>query len=193
MATKLQKLLESIDPDHVLDETSARADQALNSFSAGTAVITDWHRFRECLAGFCRHVETTVLRLSAPVDVSADFYWGRCVRFLLAAYGMSGDKAAFEMTRTGSEGGLYAVLRAVAWEVIAEYSRNEVAGRVTAYWNGLSNEERWAATDEYLAQYGKLLPKELTEGSAARVRADFVKVLEEHPHVVRELRRASRR
>lgn len=61
------------------------------------------------------------------------------------------------------------------------------------YWNRLSVQEQLAAPLEYLPKYRDLLPWELTEGSAARIRGGFVKVLEQHPHLIRDLRRASQR
>ena len=46
--------------------------------------------------------------------------------------------------------------------------------------------------DEYLKKYGHLLPSELTEGSAARVRANFPKVLAQHPKILQKTRRLGR-
>jgi len=56
----------------------------------------------------------------------------------------------------------------------------------------LSVEEQLAASTEYLQKYGHLLPSELTEGSAARIRANLPKVLEEHPHLIQRLRQVGR-
>ena len=56
------------------------------------------------------------------------------------------------------------------------------------YWNGLSLPEKLAAPDEYLREFAHLLPEELVDGSAARVRADFPKVLEEHVRLVESTR-----
>ena len=107
---------------------------------------------------------------------------------LVRAYGSNGEKAAFEMARTGNEGGLYAVLKKMAQTMGEHYAENEVSAKVLFYWNGLTVPEKLAAADEYLGKYGHLLPSELTEGSAGRVRANLPKVLEEHPRLLRRLR-----
>ena len=193
MDSKLDDLLESIGHQRALDLTMARADQAINSFDATAVQITDWDAFRTCLARFYQHMETTVLCLSAPMNAPLEFYWGRCVRPLLAAYGINGEKAAFEMARTGAEGGLYVVLKAIAHQMAEEYAGNEISARILTYWNSLSVDEKLAAPREYLARFGQLLPGELTEGSAARIRANFPKVLEQHPRLMRDLSRTVRR
>jgi hypothetical protein len=72
--------------------------------------------------------------------------------------------------------------------MVYNYAGNEISARVSHLWIQLSMEEQFQMIDEYLSKYGHLLPSELTEGSAARVKANFVKVLEEHPRLVRRMR-----
>ena len=188
MSTKLDRFLMSIDPDITVKETSARADRAVNSFRARSAVIRSWEDFRTTMVRFCSHVEKIVLRL--PVDRPPDLnmHWGMCNRLLKKEYGPSWDKAAFEMVRTGSQGGLYAVLKALARRMVEEYSTREVFAKITQFWNSLSVDEKLAVSKEYVQKYGHLLPSELAEGSGARVRANFPKVLEQHPLLIQRLR-----
>lgn len=192
MNTQLDKLLASIDPDRTLDEVDRRADQALNSFSPPEARIDRWEPFRACLIQSLRHVEKHLLRLSKAISMGVAFDWGRCCRTLKRIYGVNGEKAAFEMARTGNEGGLRAVLRKMARQMAREAAENEIAARVGCYWDRLSVDEKLNASQEYLAKYGHLLPSELTEGSAARIRANLPKVLEQHPHLIRRLRQVAR-
>jgi hypothetical protein len=116
----------------------------------------------------------------------------RALGLLRGIYGSHGEKAAFELARTGQEGGLRAVLRASATRLLDETSRREVHARVASYWDGLSADAKSAAVREYLHKYGHLLPAELTEGSAARVFGTFPRILEEHPYVLRRLRGVAR-
>ena len=55
MKTKLDQLLESIDPARTLDQVSARVDEALNSFRVKSGIIEDWEGFRTVLTEFYRH------------------------------------------------------------------------------------------------------------------------------------------
>ena len=188
MQTKLDKLLESIDPIRTLEKVSARADEAINSFHIGLGVIKQWEEFELILTRFFCHIENVVLLIHPPRLLNPDFDWGRCYRLLINEYGTSGEKAAFEMVRTGAEGGLYAVLKSVAKQMINQYAGNEISGRISCYWENLTVDQRIAALQEYLRKYGHLLPSELTEGSAARIYVNFIKVLEEHPNLIKRMR-----
>ncbi|MCO6438538.1 MAG: hypothetical protein J5J06_15715 [Phycisphaerae bacterium] len=190
--SKLAVLLERIAADRTLDEVDRRVDAAMNSFSYPAGRITDVGEFRRCVTDFLGHVEARVWRLPEPVAASFGFNWGRCLPLLLKEYGPNGEKAAFEMARTGTEGGVYRVLKDLARRLAGQYAENEVAARIAHYWNGLSTKEKLAAPDEYLERFGHLLPSELTEGSAGRLRADFPRVLGEHPALMQRLSRIGR-
>jgi hypothetical protein len=192
MKTKLDQLIERIDPAHTLDQVSARVDGALNSFRVKPGIIQDWEGFKTVLTEFYRHVENITLRIQSGFAGDHDIDWGRCCNLLFKEYGLNGEKAAFEMVRTGVEQGLYGVLRAIARRMIDEYSSNEIAARISNFWESLSTDEKIEASKEYLEKYGHLLPSELTSGSAARVRANFLKVLQEHPNMIKRLRSIGR-
>ncbi len=193
MKTKLDRLLESLDPDLTLDQVSTRVDHALNSFRLGSGIIDDWQGFRTVLTEFFRHVENVVLRIRPSFSGDPDIDWGRCCSLLRRQYGANGEKAAFEITRTGAEGGIYGVLKAVSGQMIDEYAENEIAAKIAHFWDTLSMDEKLSVSQEYLDKYGHLLPYELTSADGARIRASFIKVLGEHPKIVRRLRGIGRR
>lgn len=185
MPTDLDRMLSSIEPGRTLDETAARADAALASFDFPDERVAEWYRYELCMADFFCHVENQVLRIRPPLEVNAWIHWGRSIEFLRAEYGTNGEQTAFDLIRTGAEGGLYAVLRTVAGRMAEWYADNEIKAKVTAYLNSLSPDETMEAMDEYLTKYGRLLPGDLTEGAAVRIRMNFFKVLCQHPRLVR--------
>jgi hypothetical protein len=191
VSTALEQLLTDIDPSRTYDQTFARADEAVNTFSFDRVQITDWGDFNTCLAEFFTHVEAKILQLH-PCPLDVDFHWGRCSQLLHHIYGPSGGKAAFEIARTGNEGGLSSVLRAVALRMAEEYAENEISARVGEYWQRLSVDEQISAATEYLDKYGHLLPSEMTEGYGVRIRANFPKILARHPQILRKTRRLGR-
>ena len=190
METGLDMLLQDIDPIRTVEDVAARVDKAINTFRFGSGIVSEWGDFKNLLTGFTSHVQSVILGMSRIPTSYPEIYWGRCIRSLIKEYGQNGEKAAFEIARTGVEGGIRAVMAAIGKRMLDEYSRNEITSRVVRFWEGLSTEEREAATDEYLKKYGHLLPSEITEKGALRVRASFIKVLEEHPHLIRRLRNA---
>ena len=192
MQTELDRLLAFIGPEITIVETFNRANEAVNTCGIDTGRIESWDEFTYCMAEFLRHLDFCILRLYKPVDISSEYYWSRCNQVLCRIYGPSGQKAAFEMARTGNESGLYGVLKAVAMQVAEDYSKNEIAGKVSAYLNSVSYDKQLDASSEYISKYGHLLPSELTEGSAARIHANFRKVLQDHPRMLLQLHNVGR-
>jgi len=193
MPTKLEQLLEKIDPKLTLDKTSALADNAMNTFSFGSGQMTDRKEFEDCLTDFFCHVDSNVLGVSKSFNSEhRDFQWGRCGILLSHIYGENGMMTAFDMARTGKSGGLYAVLKAIALRMAEEYAENQIGALIGEYWKKLTLDEKLAAPDEYLEKYGHLLPSELTEGSAVRIRANFPKLLAQHPEIIRKIRSLDR-
>ena len=190
MPTKLEQLLAEIDPKLTLDKTSALVDSAINTFSFDSGQITDRDEFENCLTDFFCHVDSNVLGVSQSFNSEhRDFQWGRCGILLSHIYGHNGENTAFDMARTGKSGGLYAVLKAIALRMAEEYAETEVSARISDFWNKLTVDEQFSVMDEYLEKYGHLLPSELTEDSAVRIRANFRQVLEKHPEIIRKIRR----
>jgi hypothetical protein len=187
--TDLDRLLATLDPARTLDETSARTDEAINTFPMPKAIIEDWSSFQDLMTRFCLHVRKTILRLNPQYQGNAEFDWAGCREALKREYGASGFKAAFEVARTG---GVYRVLKIVAHKLSEEYGAQEVSVRAHHFLNRLTAEERIAVAREYLAKYGRFLPSALTEGSAARLVENFPKVLEQHPRLLQRLRRVGR-
>jgi hypothetical protein len=193
MNGKLATLLERIDPRRTLDDADRRIDDAINSFPIPTGVLTRWEDFQRCVVHFHRHAEQKILGISAPIAGSDEFHWGRCLGMLMKAFGRNGEKAAFELTRTGVEGGINRVLREMARAMSEDYGKNWVETQIWNYWNSLSMAEKLAAPDDYLRQFGHVIPSEMAECSAGRIRANFPKFLIEHPGLVRRLRDVARR
>ncbi len=192
MATKLERLLSEIHPSRTLDETSARVDRAAARFGHARAVVTHFDEYQELIGHFFAQVESGVLNTPPLWPAHKEMYVHRAQQLLNEAYGHSGWKAGFEMARTGVEGGLRQVLATLAERMALMYAHNEIHARVYAWWEGRSVQERLAAADEYLDEYGHLLPSELTEGGAWRVRGSFLDVLMEHPFLIRRLGRLGR-
>lgn len=192
METALDRLLDNIRPERTTQEVSRLVDMALATFTI-PARIDRWEVFVGTTVHLCLQVETAILNPQGGMpDMDLSFYWGLYRRFLVAAFGRNGDKAAFELARTGNEGGYYTVATKIAEAIVRDYSGNWIKAHVWSYWNGLSNEDKYAAADEFLAKCGHLLPWELTEGSAGRVRANLPVVLIEYPQLLESLRRVGR-
>lgn len=192
MATQLEKLLDSIDPAKTYDQAFARANRAINTFERRKAQITGRDEFVETLTAFFCHTEATILNISRTVYTDTEYQWDRCRDMLHRIYGSGGDKTAFDMARTGNEGGLYAVLKAVALRLAEEYTNNEISARISDFMVRLTDDQLLSVMVEYMDKYGHLLPSEMTEAGGARIKANFIKVLNHHPTLLRTLRNVGR-
>jgi len=192
MSTPLDLILAAIDASRTLDQVEGRVDRARNRFQHAAGRVTDMEAFEDLLGRFFAHVEAEVLRSTLLYEVDPGLYQYRAEELLREAYGPEGVKVGFEMARRGVEGGLRQVLNELGERLALGYARTEIEVRVYDWWDGLTATERWAATEEYLARFGHLLPGELTEAGGVRVRANFMPVLIEHPFLMRRMRRVGR-
>jgi glutathione S-transferase len=192
MATRLDQLLAEIHPSRTLDEVASRVDRGANSFRFSKALITDYKEYQDVIAHFFAHVEGEVLRGSPLWPEGRDMYLHRAQVLLNEAYGTSGWKVAFEMARTGLEGGMRQVLDTLGERMALMYARNEIQARVSVFREELTPSQWLAAAEEYVAKFDDLLPSVLTEGGAYRLIASFHEVLIEHPFLLRRMSRLGR-
>ena len=191
MKTKLEVLLNQIDPSRTVEVVGSRVNNAVNQFSVTAGAITDYNRFEQFLSNFVRHIENVVLKIPGAIP-SSTYDWTKCSNILRKEYGINGHKTAFEMARSGIRGGLYEVLRKIAAHLANDYAQNEISARVSHFWNALSMQDQFAIMDEYRQKYGHLLPPDFTEGSAVLLKMNFTKVLGEHPRMIQRFREADR-
>ena len=190
MSAALNRLLKQTEP--IPDEVDRRMDQAFNTAPSIPAVVTDWEGYVECLATFYWHLERTVLGVAGLVAGDTDWHVGRTWQLLKKELGDSALKAGFERARTGNAGGMLSILRLMARLNGDRWGRAQIANAVGLYWRDRSADELLRDSLDYLKTYGHLLPSEMTEGDAARLRASFHKVLREHPFMVRRMAEVAR-
>lgn len=192
MKTELVNFLKTIDPARNLEEVAARIDNAVISFRLDSAVIKEFGQYKDVLTRFVRHLESEVLKVHPSQTLSSEMYWSRCHRLLKLAYGPNGEKAGLDYVRTGLGGGIYSVLKAISKRLAEEYAQREISARVSWFWRSLTVDEQLAVCDEYIEKYGHLLPADLRENEATRIKANFPKIIQEHPRLVRRFRKTLR-
>jgi len=193
MKTHLDKLLESIDPKDTLDSNSSRVNHALNSFQFASGMVSNRDEFEDLLKRFFRHTENCILSIPHSRIAPSEMDTGRCGIILRDIYGgFQGEKIAFDIARTGVEGGLYGVLKAIASKMADEYAKRAIASKIACFWGELEANEALAVVDEYLIKFGHLLPPEFTEGNGLRAKMNFERVLKEHPFLIKRMRKIGR-
>jgi hypothetical protein len=192
MKTKLDCLLEAIDPARTLDRVASRIDEAVNSFVFTCARVDSFDQFEKLMADFYNHLSGQLLGLRGQRPWDQQMSWGLCVKLLTAEYGERGRNVAYEMARSGVNGGLSAVCRAVAQRMADDHAENLVKAKVSEYWHGLTLNEKLAAPKEYIEKYGSLLPPEAVSDGGILIQASFPQALSQHPYLIRRLRSLGR-
>lgn len=192
MKTKLDLLLDWVSPEKTIERTYNRASEAINTFQWDKAKVDSRCEFKHCMGSFLKHFNCIILKIPKSVDISIVDSWRFCIHPLMRIYGDNGDIVACQLALTGNEGGLYGVLKAFAMYKAEEYSNNEIFAKVLGYYESLSPEEVLKASEEYMAKYGHLLPSEMTENGAPRIRGYFWKVLKMHPKLIQKIRQTGR-
>ena len=116
----------------------------------------------------------------------------RALQYLKKEYPKNTIQAVYDIMSTGAEGGVYQILRTLARLMAIEISQNEITAIVVDYWKGLSSDEKLAAPEEYINKYKNILPREIVNRASARFKGSFLKVLEQHPQMIKRVRDLSR-
>ncbi len=185
MSTKLEKLLDRIDPSCTIEPNYRRADEAVNGFSWQTSTVYSWEAHENCLAEFLEYLYEKEFSTS-NMDMDHDFRYGLAIRHLEKKYPENTSTTVHSIMSTGVEGGVYSILKALAHAVAAEFSQRVIGSHVSEYWNNLSTDEKLAASDEYIDLYQDILPASVLS-DRVRFKAFFWKVLEDHPWVLKRI------
>lgn len=192
MSKSMDTIVEQIDPARTVDETERRAINAFNQFRIPKVRLDTFNEFQSTVSRFVRQVENAILGLPASFPVNEKMDFSHAHSLLKKKYGNDGEKVACNMAMRGVDGGLNRVLRVLLDELVTEYSLREIESRIGVWWNGLSLEEKFSVSEEYVAKYGYLWSDDVVDGGAPRLRAYFPKFLAKHLLVIRGIRQSIR-
>lgn len=192
MRTALDRCLDAIHPDRTRDAIQRRVDEALNGFTVATNIVNDAIEYRELLSRFVERLDRLLGLLPKDGQSPEWMLWGRAVQLLRSTYGPRGDLAAYEMQRSGVEGGLLGVLRKVAAAAVEERVKADVSAWVTSFCGRLSADEYLQVGAEYIRKHGHLLPAEMREGHALRPRLNLIELFKAHHALLVETNRVGR-
>jgi len=192
MKSRLDSVLEGLHPSRTIQDISRRVDEAINSFYVEYDVTHKWHMFETMMVNFIRHLQSHIFDVESMPETHSGLYWGQCLDIFKKLYGQNGEKTAFDIVRSNSEGGIRKVLDNFAREVAKHYAQNEINAKVWFFWNNLSNDERFAVIQEYIEKYSHLIPEELRDGFPGRIYANMPTLLLKHPYIIDAMNRGHR-
>jgi hypothetical protein len=187
MASKLEKLLQDIDPSRTIDVVEKRINHALANYRREKNTVDSWEEYQEYLAKFVRLARNAAFDLPADAGQSLEFDFKNAIQYLEEEYPRSTSRTVYDIMSTGAEGGVLGLSRTLAGLMAEDFSQNEIRGRVSTYWQSLSVDEKLASADEYIKKYKDILPRKTTQ-DVVSIKANFVKVLNNHPRMIKRLR-----
>ncbi len=185
MASKLELLLEQIDPSRTINANEKLINEAAARYYRGNNNVDSFDDIKPCLAEIFRALENAVLQLGDNYEMNASFDSSRALYLLNREYGS--EQTVYNIMLSGAEGGINRILKTLARLLAENYSDNEINARVNDYLSSLSVDEQLAATDEYLNKYQDLLPQAIRE-EPYRIKPQFRQVLVDHPRMLKRYR-----
>lgn len=185
MASKLQALLKEIDPARTIEPHFNRADEAITGFAFNKSTISSWEEMQDCLAAFLRYLYQFQFS-SSNIQMDQDFSYRLAIQHLEKKYPENTSTTVYSIMSSGAEGGVYAVLKALALAVASEFSSRVIGSHVSKYWDSLSTDEKLSVSDEYINLYKDILPASVLR-DRVRFKASFWKVLEDHPWMLKRI------
>ena len=189
MPTQLDNLLSEIDPVRVYDRIEARVNHALDNFHVEWRQIRNRDDFQECVAMFLFQASLPSHAKPGLSGMPLSMWWSQAVPLLNQEYGPSGAEVGYQNARLGVEGAIHGVLKVLAKRLIEEHSRRVAQSHISDFWNNLSPWDQKQAVVEYISKFGQLLPPEVRGKDPVAIWVEFPRLLEQHPHSIRALRR----
>ncbi len=189
MATKLERLLQEIDPSRTIDPVERRIDAALARYQRQTNRVASWEEMETSLADMVQLGRNAALNLPAETSQNqhTELDFQMAMQYLAREHSHDTYRMVYDIMSSGAEGGVFAISRTLARLMAADFSQNEINGRVQAFWDSLPADEKLAAAEEYISRYQEVLP-ERTRQDSILIKASFLKVLQDHPHMIKRLR-----
>ena len=178
MATKLERLLEKIDPKNTIDKIERSLNHAVSTYRRDKNTVDSWDECKPCLVKMFQHLHSNLFKFPKELEFDQALYQ------LEKEYG--NYQTVFEIMQSGAEGGVNTILRTLARLMAEQYSRHQIELYVTDYWNSLSVDEKMAASDEYLKIYKDILPGDSLD--YIRLQPFFDQALQEHPFILKKIR-----
>jgi hypothetical protein len=187
--SKLDDLLNKIDPHKTIDRCDSLLDRALNSYEYSNNALRDFNQFTKVMGDFYWHVESTMLGVGKSIAMDEEMRQGFAYQTLNEIYGSHGMNAAFSMAQSGVENGLYGVLKKMGQAISKKHMENQISVAVAQFINELMDDFELynQCVGEYARKYARILPPEYLENDAVDLKINFRRVLENHPYLIKRM------
>ncbi|MGA2497749.1 MAG: hypothetical protein ABSH20_08410 [Tepidisphaeraceae bacterium] len=180
----LDQFLESISPQRTILDIGMKIDRALNTFPVPAQWTGNHDSFQEMVIQFLCHVDQHLAGASSRRPPMPPYDLGHCVDVFESIYGSMGIHRAYDLARTGHEGGVYRVLRDFAAALVMRAHRHTIAKPISDFLWDMTEEGRMEMARHYIARFGSYLPPEWLEHGGVPVARNLKQILQQHPELM---------
>ena len=182
MPTKLEKLLQDIDPSKTIDEIERNLDRGVMSYHRSKNMVYSYEECEECIADMAQHLFN--IHFNQPKNYKNKGVFAEAFNLLIKEYGSF--QTIYQIMTSGAEGGIYTILKTLARLMTEEYSHRRISSLVSDYLKTLSSNEIILAAEEYIKLNKHIIP--IGEKQRARITFYFDQTLLEYPFMIKKLR-----
>ena len=142
MSTKLEQLLEKIDPKNTIDVSEKRINNVIASIQRSSNTVSSFEEYQDCLAEIVQVGRKAVLNLPFFKLDDKDIDFGEAIRFLSKEYPGDTIQIVYSIMLSGAEGGVYQIMKALASVMAEEYTQNQITANVVECWDNLTLKEK---------------------------------------------------
>lgn len=183
------KLISDLDPAITIDVIEHKVNQVFESFEYGT--IETEKDCEICLISFIKQIYKKLGFFKTNVDLNtrhmSSHLKSELFRYLDRPNPPMRRWSIYDNMITGTEGGVYTVLRQLTETISKWYSQKRIESIIRKCLNDLEVDEQQFLLDMYVKEFKEILPKALREKNAINL-ANYRKFLEQHPWTLKQLR-----
>jgi hypothetical protein len=178
-----------IDYQNLFESNERRVERILAKYKSERNTVEDYDEFKKCLINFVGKIYGAIINSPNAFEKSHDSsLYELALSFLKTKYPGNTERTVYEIMHSGAEGGVYHILKTLAEVMMDKIYRDGVDHNIAVFMEEITFEERTAAVNEYLSEYGDKLPTNY-KNDPTMVMIAFDKVLYEHAVMMRRLRR----
>jgi hypothetical protein len=190
--TRLERFMKQLEPAVSIDPVHRRVDEALRTLPVpARSAVRNYLAFEDRSVLLWWHIEPYLRDIADFPQRNTSDALHQCRIIYRALFGSEGETAAYEMVHNNVEGGWRKLVHAFAHKMADDFIDEQLALSTDQFWNLLSTPGKHAAADEFILKWGFLLPGELTENSAARIRTYLPEYLKRIPEALQRLQQIS--
>lgn len=187
---EIEELLDLI--KNTIDDWQRDIDNVINAYHSPLPEVETCEETTMFLSRFVYFIFCQWISPGRSISFHKGVYWRFCDEALREKYGPYWESVAFDMMRTGAEGGTYTLLKTLAENMAQIGARNTIKSRISEYWEGMTAEKLKRDSRKYVERFGHLLPPTY-RNDRSLLASEFARVLEQHPEMVQRMRQSLRR